>query len=135
MEKKAVQHEVHLDATAHLLEGDLLTETTHAGLDNRLQSWIDDLKAANQNEHLHPIISDLQTLRAHLGSGALDGAIISGLLQRLADHTATVAHLADGNVSPRIVRLSTALAHAATLTAGVGSRPQEDLHRHSAKKH
>lgn len=135
MEKTEVQHEVHLDATSHLLEGDLLTESSRAGLDNRFQRWIEELKAANQNAHLHPIITDLQALRAHVGSGTLDGNVISRLLSRLAENTATVAHLADAKVQPRIVQLSAALTRAAEWTAGSDSTPEEDLLRDSARNH
>ena len=135
MEKKDVQHQVHLEATANLLEGDLEEEATRAGLDNTLQRWIEDLKAVNLNEHLHPIITDLQALKAHLGSGDHDAGLIARLLRRLADHTATVAHLADGNVQPRIVHLSAALTHAAQKVAGTGASPADDLRRDSAENH
>ena len=134
MEKKNVQHQVHLDAAAHLLAPDnLVTEAGRAGLDNHLQRWIEDLKEVHDNEHLHPIITDLQALKAHFGSGTLDGQVISRLLHRLADNTALVAHLADGNAQPRVVALSSALAIAAAFVAGGATSPQKDLQHDSAE--
>ncbi|MFC7667811.1 hypothetical protein ACFQT0_10740 [Hymenobacter humi] len=47
MEKKEVQHQVHLDGAIGLLTGDLTESATRAGLDNQFQRWIEDLKDAN----------------------------------------------------------------------------------------
>ena len=112
MEKTEVQNQVHLDAAANLLSGNLLEEVERSGLDNTLQNWIQDIKAAN-NPELHQIVVDLQELKAHFGSGAYDKDVISRLLGRLGEHTLKAAVFADGNTQPRVEKLGEALLAAA----------------------
>ncbi|UYZ59150.1 hypothetical protein [Hymenobacter latericus] len=133
MEKKYVQHEVHLDAAAKLLGGDLQEEANRAGLDNNLQRWIEDLKDAGHQD-FHELIVDLQALKAHFGGGAIDGKLVGQLLHRLGENTAKVAHLAEGNVRPRVENLSQALLEAAREVAGGRTSPDEDLRQDSAQR-
>ena len=112
MEKTEVQNQVHLDAATHLLSGNLLEEVERAGLDNTLQNWIQDIKAAN-NPELHQVVVDLQELKAHFGSGSYDKDVIGRLLGRLGEHTIKAAVFADGNTQPRVEKLGEALLAAA----------------------
>lgn len=133
MDKKYVQHEVHLDAAANLLRGDLQEEATRAGLDNNLQRWIEDLKDAGHQD-FHELIVNLQALKAHFGGGSIDGKLVGQLLHRLGENTSKVAHLAEGNVRPRVENLAKALQEGARQVAGGHSSPEEDLRRDSAGK-
>ncbi|MEJ7666872.1 MAG: hypothetical protein WKG07_48910 [Hymenobacter sp.] len=73
MEKTEVQHQVHLEGAIKLLTGDLQEEASRAGLDNHLQRWIEDLKAAN-NPEFHKLVVDLQDLKALMHSGTFNGS-------------------------------------------------------------
>ena len=113
MEKKEVQHQVHLDGAIHLLTGNLAEESNRAGLDNQFQRWIEDLKAEN-NPALHQLVVDMQALKAHFGSGTLDVDIIAPLLARLGAQTTQAANFAEGNTATRVTKLGevlTAVAH------------------------
>ncbi|KAA9338367.1 hypothetical protein F0P96_05910 [Hymenobacter busanensis] len=126
MEKKEVQHQVHLDAATKLLGGDLLEEATRAGLDNNLQRWIEDLKDAN-NPQLHPIIVDMQALKAHFGGGTIDHIVVSDLLHRLGENTGKAAEFADGNTRPRVENLGQALLQAAKQIQRNQTSAEDDL--------
>ena len=134
MEKTEVQHQNHLDGTAHLLAQDLGEEASRAGLDNQLQRWIEDLKTAD-NPQLHQIVVDLQELKAHFGSGTYDKDVIGRLLARLGQNTSQAAVFADGNTQPRVEKLGEALTAAAKQVQGGGSTPADDLKTDSAGNH
>ena len=134
MEKTEVQNQVHLDSAIHFLTGDLTQEADRAGLDNQLQRWIEDLKAAN-NPAFHQVVVDLQALKAHFGSGTLDVDIIAPLLARMGTNTARAASFAEGNTAPRVAKLGevlTAVAHQLKGGAAIpdGTVPQ-DMSSHS----
>ena len=130
MEKKEVQHQVHLDSAIHLLTGDLVQETDRAGLDNQFQRWIEDLKAAN-NPAFHQLVVDMQALKAHFGSGTLDVDIIAPLLSRLGTHTTQAANFAENaNTGTRVAKLGEVLTAVAQQLKGStaevdGSLPQD----------
>ena len=129
MEKKEVQHQVHLDGAIKLLTGDLTQEADRAGLDNQLQRWIEDLKDAN-NPAFHQLVVDLQALKAHFGSGSLDVNVIAPLIARLGIQTTQAANFAEGNTAPRVTKLGEVLtAVAQQLKGGApvadGSLPQD----------
>ncbi|WP_046244582.1 hypothetical protein [Hymenobacter terrenus] len=130
MEKKEVQHQVHLDGAIHLLSGDLIEEANRAGLDNQFQRWIGDFKDAN-NPAFHQLIVDMQALKAHFGSGTLDVNIIAPLLARLGTNTAQAANFAENvNTATRITKLSEVLTAVAQQLQGGsvevdGSLPQD----------
>ena len=130
MEKKEVQHQVHLDGAIHLLAGDLAQETDRAGLDNQFQRWIEDLKAAN-NPAFHQLVVDMQALKAHFGSGTLDVAIIAPLLSRLGTQTSQAANFAENaNTATRVTKLGEVLSAVAQQLQGGsvevdGSLPQD----------
>ena len=135
MEKKEVQHQVHLDGAIHLLTGDLVQETDRAGLDNQFQRWIEDLKAAN-NPAFHQLVVDMQAMKAHFGSGTLDVNVISPLLARLGTHTTQAASFAENvNTATRVTKLGEVLSAVAQQLQGStvaidGSLPQ-DFSSHS----
>jgi hypothetical protein len=131
MQKDDSQHQVHLDATTDFLGSDLQEAITKAGLDNRLQRWIEELKELHIPE-LHPVVTDLQALKAHFGSGTLDAKLVGQLLHRLGDNTALVVHFADESVQPRLVNLGQALLEAARQVAGGRTAADDDLRADSA---
>ncbi|WP_345221772.1 hypothetical protein [Hymenobacter koreensis] len=133
MEKKEVQHQVHLGAATQLLTGDLQEETNRAGLDNNLQRWIEDLKDTN-NPQMHDIIVDLQALKAHFGGGTIDSKLVAQLLHRLGENTGKVADIAEGNTRPRVVALGEALLQAARNIQRNQTSPEEDLREDSANR-
>lgn len=109
MEKNETQHQVHLDSAIGLLTGDLAQLTERAGLDNQLQRWIEDLKAAN-NPEFHQSVVDLQALKAHFGSGTLDVNVIAPLLARLGKQTTQAANFAENvNTATRVTKLGEVL--------------------------
>lgn len=129
MEKKEVQHQVHLDGAIHILTGDLTQEADRAGLDNQLQRWIEDLKDAN-NPAFHQLVVDLQALKAHFGSGSLDVNLIAPLIARLGTQTTQAANFAEGNTAPRVAKLGEVLTAVAQQLQGSavvpdGSLPQD----------
>ena len=129
MEKKEVQHQVHLDGAIHLLTGDLTQEADRASLDNQLQRWIEDLKDAN-NPAFHQLVVDLQALKAHFGSGSLDVSVIAPLIARLGTQTTQAANFAEGNTAPRVAKLGEVLTAVAQQLQGSvvvpdGSLPQD----------
>jgi hypothetical protein len=126
MEKTATQHQVHLESAVKLLTGDLQEEATKSGLDNNLQRWIEDLKAAHNSE-FHNLVTDLQSLKALLNGGTYDGDQVGRLLHRLGGETAKVAHFAEGNTRPHVEKLSAALLAAAGQLQGGATTPEEDL--------
>ncbi|GAB3723936.1 hypothetical protein GCM10027594_04980 [Hymenobacter agri] len=135
MEKKDSQHQVHLDSAIHLLTGDLTATAERAGLDNQLQRWIEDLKAAN-NPALHELIVDLQALKAHFGSGTLDASVIAPLLARLGTGTAQAANFADNvNTATRMTKLGEVLSAVAKQLQGsdvaVDGKLPQDFSSHS----
>ena len=130
MEKKEVQHQVHLDGAVKLLTGDLQEEATKAGLDNQLQRWIEDLKATH-NAEFHLLITDLQALKALLHGGTYNGDQVGRLLHQLGSETARVAHFAEGNTRPHVEKLSVALMASAGQLQGSTTTPEEDLHNDS----
>lgn len=110
MEKKEVQHQVHLDGAIKLLTGNLNEETERAGLDNQFQRWIEDLKDAN-NPAFHQLVVDMQALKAHFGSGTLDVNVIAPLLARLGTNTTQAANFAENvNTATRITKLGEVLS-------------------------
>ena len=126
MEKTEVQHQVHLEGAIKLLTGDLTEEASRAGLDNHLQRWIEDLKAAGNSE-FHQLVVDLQALKALLHGGTYDGSQVGTLLHRLGNETARTATLAEGNTRPHVEKLSSALLAAAGQLQGSDTTPAEDL--------
>lgn len=126
MEKKEVQHQVHLESAVKLLTGDLQEEAGKAGIDNQLQRWIEDLKAAH-NAEFHKLVTDLQALKALLNSGTYDGDQVGRLLHHLGGETARVASFAEGNTRPHVEKLSAALMAAAGQLQGGSTSPEEDL--------
>ena len=131
MEKTEVQHQNHLDGTAHLLGQDLAEEASRAGLDNQLQRWIEDIKAED-NPQFHQIVVDLQALKAHFGTGHPDKDTIAPLLARLGKSTLQAAVFAEGNTQPRVEKLGEALLTAAKLIQGGSSTADADLEADSA---
>ena len=126
MEKKEVQHQVHLEGAVKLLTGDLSEEATRAGTDNQLQRWIEDLKASH-NAEFHQLVIDLQALKALLHSGTYSGDNVGSLLHRLGNETARVAHFAENNTRSHVEKLSAALIAAAGQLQGPSTTPEEDL--------
>jgi len=126
MEKTAVQHQVHLEGAIKLLTGDLQDEAGKAGIDNQLQRWIEDLKAAH-NPEFHKLVTDLQSLKALLHGGTYDGDQTGRLLHHLGTETARVAHFAEGNTRPHVEKLSAALLAAAGQLQGSNTTPEQDL--------
>jgi hypothetical protein len=130
MEKKEVQHQVHLDSAIKLLTGDLNTETERAGLDNQFQRWIEDLKDAN-NPAFHQLVVDMQAMKAHFGGGTLDVNIIAPLLARLGTNTSQAANFAENvNTATRITKLGEVLTAVSQQLQGNsvevdGSLPQD----------
>ncbi|GAC1598225.1 MAG: hypothetical protein NVS3B25_23950 [Hymenobacter sp.] len=133
MEKKEVQHQVHLDSAIHLLTGDLAQESDRGGLDNQFQQWIEDLKAAD-NPAFHQLVVDLQALKAHFGSGTLDVNILAPLLARLGTQTTQAANFAEGNTAPRVAKLGEVLTGVAQQLKGGAAAPDgtvpQDLSSH-----
>ncbi|RZK16506.1 MAG: hypothetical protein EOO56_19785 [Hymenobacter sp.] len=130
MEKKEVQHQVHLESAIKLLTGDLQEEAGKSGIDNNLQRWIEDLKAAH-NAEFHKLVTDLQALKALLNSGTYDGAQTGRLLHQLGAETARVASFSEGNTRPHVEKLSAALMAAAGQLQGGNTSPEEDLQNDS----
>ena len=126
MEKTETQHQVHLESAVKLLTGDLQEEAGKAGIDNNLQRWIEDLKAAH-NPEFHKLTTDLQALKALLNSGTYDGAQTGRLLHHLGTETARVAEYASGNTRTHVEKLSAALVAAAGQLQGGNTTPEEDL--------
>lgn len=128
MEKKEVQHQVHLEGAIKILGGDLTDEASKSGIDNNLQRWIEDLKAAH-NPELHKLVTDLQALKALLHGGTFDAGQTGSLLRRLGNETARVASFAEGNTRPHVEKLGAALLAAASQVLGHGhdTTPEEDL--------
>jgi hypothetical protein len=126
MEKTEVQHQVHLEGAIKILTGDLSEEASRAGIDNQLQRWIEDLKAAH-NAEFHQLVTDLQALKALLHGGTYDGDQVGRLLHRLGSETARVSHLAAGNTLSHVEKLSAALLAAAGQLQGGSSTPEQDL--------
>ncbi len=126
MEKTAVQHQVHLEGAIKILTGDLSEEASRAGIDNQLQRWTEDLKAAN-NPEFHKLVVDLQALKALLHGGTYNGDQVGRLLHRLGSETARVASEAEGNTRSHVEKLSAALLTAAGQLQGDDTTPEEDL--------
>jgi hypothetical protein len=126
MEKTETQHQVHLESAVKLLTGDLQDEAGKAGIDNNLQRWIEDLKAAH-NPEFHKLVTDLQALKALLNSGTYDGDQTGRLLHHLGTETARVAEFATGNTATHVEKLSAALLAAAGQLQGGNTSPEEDL--------
>ena len=125
MEKTEVQNQVHLDAATTMLTGNLQEVASHAGFDNVLQRWIQDIKDAN-NPELHQVVVDLQELKAHFGSGTYDKDVIGRLLSRLGEHTVKAAVFAEGNTKPRVEKLGEALLAAAKQVQNPGTAADQD---------
>jgi len=126
MEKTEVQHQVHLEGAVKLLTGNLVEEASRAGIDNQLQRWIEDLKAAN-NPEFHQLVVDLQALKALLHGGTYDGDQVGRLVHHLGTETTRVAHLADGNTRTHVEKLGAALLAAAGQLQGGTTTPADDL--------
>jgi hypothetical protein len=126
MEKTPVQHQVHLEGAIKILTGDLAEEASRAGIDNQLQRWIEDLKAAN-NPEFHKLVVDLQALKALLNGGTYDGDQVGRLVHHLGTETSRVASLAEGNTRPHVEKLGAALLAAAGQLQGGNTSPEEDL--------
>ncbi|OON69036.1 hypothetical protein [Hymenobacter sp. CRA2] len=132
--QKDSNHQVHLDATANFLSGDLQEGAARASLDNRLQNWIEDLKVAH-NPELHDLITDLQALKAHFGGGAIDHKLVGQLLHRLGVNTQKAAHFAqESGIQSRIENLGQALLEAAKQVAGGRTSAEDDLRQDSANR-
>lgn len=126
MEKKDVQHQLHLDGAIKLLSGDLTEEASRAGLDNQLQRWIEDLKEAS-NPALHELVVDMQALKAHFGAGTFDKDVIAGLLSRLGKNTSQAANFAENtNTATRVTRLGEVLTAVAQQLKGDADAPAVD---------
>lgn len=136
MQRKDSNHQEHLDATTHFLSGDLEEGAARASLDNRLQSWIEDLKTFhNHNPELHELITDMQALKAHFGGGAIDHKLVGQLLHRLGVNTQKAAALAqEEGIQLRIENLGKALLEAARQVARNQTSPEEDLREDSAQR-
>ncbi|QKG52082.1 MULTISPECIES: hypothetical protein [Hymenobacter] len=126
MEKKEVQHQVHLEGAVKLLTGNLNEEASRAGIDNQLQRWIEDLKEA-ANPEFHQLVVDLQSLKALLHGGTYDGEQVGRLVHHLGTETKRVAHFAEGNTRLHVEKLSEALLAAAGQLLGSSTTPEEDL--------
>lgn len=125
MEKTEVQNQVHLDAATTMLTGNLQEVASHAGFDNVLQRWIQDIKDAN-NPEFHQVVVDLQELKAHFGSGTYDKDVIGRLLSRLGENTVKAAVFAEGNTKPRVEKLGEALLAAAKQVQNPGTAADQD---------
>lgn len=130
MEKTEVQHQVHLEGAIKLLTGDLQDEAGKSGIDNQLQRWIEDLKAAH-NPEFHKLVTDLQALKALLHGGTFNGDQVGRLLHHLGTETARVAELATGNTRTHVEKLSAALVAAAGQLQGSDTTPEQDLKNNS----
>jgi len=126
MEKTPVQHQVHLEGAIKILTSDLAEEASRAGIDNQLQRWIEDLKAAN-NPEFHKLVVDLQALKALLNGGTYDGDQVGRLVHHLGTETSRVASFAEGNTRPHVEKLGAALLAAAGQLQGGNTSPEEDL--------
>ena len=130
MEKKEVQHQVHLESAVKLLTGDLQDEAGKAGIDNQLQRWIEDLKAAH-NAEFHKLVTDLQALKALLHGGTYDGDQVGRLVHHLGTETTRVAHFSTGNTRTHVEKLGATLLAAAGQLQGGTTTPEEDLKNNS----
>ncbi|MCB2407408.1 hypothetical protein [Hymenobacter lucidus] len=130
MEKTEVQNQVHLDAATTMLTGNLQEVASHAGFDNVLQRWIQDIKDAN-NPELHQVVVDLQELKAHFGSGTYDKDVIGRLLGRLGENTVKAAVFAEGNTKPRVEKLGEALLAAAKQVQHPAAAAEQDFQNNS----
>ena len=130
MEKTPVQHQVHLEGAIKILTGDLAEEASRAGIDNQLQRWIEDLKAAN-NPEFHQLVVDLQALKALLHGGTYDASQVSRLVHHLGTETTRVASFAEGNTRPHVEKLGAALLAAAGQLQGGSTSPEQDLKNNS----
>ncbi|GAA4497404.1 hypothetical protein GCM10023172_12310 [Hymenobacter ginsengisoli] len=126
MEKKEVQHQVHLEGAINILTGDLREEASRAGIDNQLQRWIEDLKDAH-NPEFHQLVTDLQALKALLHGGTYNGDQVGRLLHHLGTETTRTAHLAEGNTRSHVEKLGAALLAAAGQLQGPSTTPEQDL--------
>lgn len=126
MEKTPVQNQVHLEGAIKILTGDLAEEASRAGIDNQLQRWIEDLKAAS-NPEFHKLVVDLQALKALLHSGTYDGDQVGRLVHHLGTETSRVASFAEGNTRPHVEKLGAALLAAAGQLQGGNTSPEQDL--------
>lgn len=126
MEKTPVQHQVHLEGAIKILTGDLAEEASRAGIDNQLQRWIEDLKAAN-NPEFHQLVVDLQALKALLHGGTYDADQVGRLVHHLGTETTRVASFAEGNTRPHVEKLGAALLAAAGQLQGGSTSPEQDL--------
>jgi hypothetical protein len=126
MEKTPVQHQVHLEGAIKILTSDLAEEASRAGIDNQLQRWIEDLKAAS-NPEFHKLVVDLQALKALLNGGTYDGNQVGRLVHHLGTETARIASFAEGNTRPHVEKLGAALLAAAGQLQGGNTSPEEDL--------
>ena len=133
-DKTQVQHQNHLDGTAHLLGQDLAEEASRAGLDNQFQRWIETIKEEN-NPQFHQIVVDLQALKAHFGAGHPDKDTIAPLLARLGKAKLQAAMFAEGNTQPRVEKLGEALLQAAKTVQGGNASADADLSTDSAANH
>jgi len=130
MEKTEVQHQVHLEGAIKILTSDLQEEASRAGIDNQLQRWIEDLKAAN-NPEFHKLVVDLQALKALLHGGTYDGDQVGRLVHHLGTETTRVAHFATGNTRTHVEKLGATLLAAAGQLQGGSTTPEEDLKNNS----
>jgi len=126
MEKTPVQNQVHLEGAIKILTSDLAEEASRAGIDNQLQRWIEDLKAAN-NPEFHKLVVDLQALKALLHGGTYDGDQVGRLVHHLGTETSRVASFAEGNTRPHVEKLGAALLAAAGQLQGGNTSPEQDL--------
>jgi hypothetical protein len=126
MEKKEVQHQVHLEGAIKILTGDLSEEASRAGIDNQLQRWIEDLKDTH-NAEFHQLVTDLQALKALLHSGTYNADQVGRLLHHLGAETNRTAHLAEGNTRSHVEKLGAALLTAAGQLQGSSTTPEQDL--------
>lgn len=130
--KSDTQHQNHLDGATKILNSDLQEEANRAGLDNTLQNWIQDIKDAD-NPEFHQIVTDLQDLKAHFGSGTLDKSIIKRLLNRLGENTVKAAVFAENpNTAERVTKLGEALLSASKQVQSNENTPAQDLAEDSA---
>lgn len=126
MEKTEVQHQVHLEGAIKVLTGDLTEEASRAGIDNQLQRWIEDLKAAH-NAEFHQLVTDLQALKALLHGGTYDSNQVGRLLHHLGTETTRTAHFAEGNTRTHVEKLGATLIAAAGQLQGSTTTPEQDL--------
>lgn len=96
-----------LDATMHVLEGDLANATPQSGL-GVIDRWLEQLK---KTENAKDITNTLEQVKTQLESDQINANDLSQLLNTLATQTTEFSTLmgSEGDIAPRLEGLASAL--------------------------